>query len=446
MTFNVISTAIIGSGAGLTLTNGDQLQILPGGSLVSTANYGVISSGNCSIQIAGSLGGASGAYSGMALAGYFNNITIAKTGYLFAGAGSNGIYIYGAGTHQIFNAGSIQLTGAAALGVCTSGAGAIVNDASGLISAGQAFVDTNLYAADVYSVLNLGSVVGSSYAFYGSAALDVEILDNAGTMIGGVQMGSNSANVLFNRGAMDSSNSSNGFNLVDTTLSNTGEVYQTVSSSSAVDMITTANHAGDTIYNAGVIAQIHGSASSSAVAFGNGAGDVLSNDVGGIIIGNVKFGSGAGDSVLNNGIINGNVALGAGAGDAYYGQNGHLYGTLICGDGGDYVYSGSGYESVAAGKGNDIFYSGNGGGLVINETAAAQRANALDTVTNFQVAGGVGTGTYLHFDASMASSTFFMSDGSGGTWIAMGLGGGAYSYVDVIGVGELTVQSQTYFA
>ena len=39
-----------------------------------------------------------------------------------------------------------------------------------------------------------------------------------------------------------------------------------------------------------------------------------------------------------------------------------------------------------------------------------------------------------------------MSDGNGGTWIAMGLGGGAYSYLDVVGVGVSTVHAQTYFA
>ena len=82
------------------------------------------------------------------------------------------------------------------------------------------------------------------------------------------------------------------------------------------------------------------------------------------------------------------------AGDAYYGQHGHLNGNVVCGSGGDIVYSGSGYETATAGLGNDSFYSGSGGGLVIAETVAAQQANALDVVNNFQVATGeLGKGT-----------------------------------------------------
>jgi hypothetical protein len=258
-----------------------------------------------------------------------------------------------------------------------------------------------------------------------------------------------------------------GFALADSAVDNVGLMQQSLSTNSPVNMITFADRAGDFFRNSGVVAEIHGAAGSNAVAFGNGAGDVLDNEVSGVIYGNVSFGngvgdylanngaisgnitlgSGLGDIISNNGAINGNVTLGNGWGDAYYGQHGHLNGTLTCGNGGDYVYSGSGYEVATAGLGNDVFYAGAGGRLTINEKASAQLVGAVDIVSNFQVAtGAAGLGTYLHFDASMLGSTSFMSDGQGGTWIAMGLGGGAYSYVDVQGVGVSTVQSQSYFA
>jgi hypothetical protein len=394
----------------MTITNEAGGSIIGGNSAIyiginafSIANYGSIANSsysNFAIQTSGT--------------GTFLNYGSLAGGYFDTANSSQHLYFYNAGT------------------------------ISGIPSATSQDAFDGVDGSGQETLMNVGSMFGNVTMSNGAG----DILDNEGHMAGSVSMGANTSNLVHNGGTMDATGvSGTGFTLVDSVLDNVGLMYQSLSTASPVNMITFADHAGDYFRNSGVVAEIHGAAGSNAVAFGNGGGDVLDNEASGVIYGNVSFGSGAGDSMVNDGAIYGNVTLGNGAADAYYGQKGHLYGNVVCGSGGDYVYSGSGYETATAGLGNDVFYAGAGGGLVINETAAAQHANELDTVANFQVATGVaGQGTYLHFDASMASSTFFMSDGHSGTWIAMSLGGGNYSFIDVLGAGVSTVQSQSYFA
>lgn len=449
MTYTIYDSYINGVGNAFTMASGDALQTLAGSTLASSGGNGINATGTAYIEVGGTVGGnANGIYVGTASASDSAYIVVEKTGNVFSGVSTQGIQVSGAGSHTILNAGSIQSFGSAGYGLVTWGAGQIVNQVGGYIQAGDGVVDDDSTASDVSSFVNYGTVSGSTYAYRGLGVGDIQIVDNEGAMVGRVYMGTNAADLVYNRGTMDATGANGtGFALVDSVLNNAGLMYESLSTASAVNMITFGNHAGDYFTNSGVVAEIHAAAGSRAVSFGNGAGDILSNESSGVIYGDVSFGSGAGDAVVNNGAIYGNVILGNGAGDAYYGQHGHLNGNVVCGSGGDIVYSGSGYETATAGLGNDSFYSGSGGGLVIAETVAAQQANALDVVNNFQVATGeLGKGTYLHLDAALSSTTLFMSDGNGGTWIAMGLGGGAYSYLDVVGVGASTVHAQTYFA
>jgi hypothetical protein len=435
-------------GNAFNMAAGDQLQTIAGSLLATSGGNGINATGSAWIEVGGTVGGLNnGIYVGTASAADNAYIVVEKTGNVFSGASTQGIQVFGAGNHTILNAGSIQSINSVGYGIITSGAGQIVNQYGGYISAGRGIVEADSVAADVASFVNFGYVVGTATAFRGSGSAR-EVIDNSGVMVGAIEMNSNASDLVYNRGTMDATGASGtGFYLNDSVLNNAGLMYQSVASASAVNMIAFGHHAGDYFSNSGVVAEIHAAPGSRAVSFGNGAGDILSTESAGVIYGDVSFGTGAGDAVVNNGAIYGNVILGSGAGDAYYGQHGHLNGNVVCGAGGDIVYSGSGYETATAGLGNDSFYSASGGGLVIAETVAAQQANALDVVNNFQVATGeLGKGTYLHLDAALSSTTLFMSDGNGGTWIAMGLGGGAYSYLDVVGVGVSTVHAQTYFA
>jgi hypothetical protein len=225
-------------------------------------------------------------------------------------------------------------------------------------------------------------------------------------------------------------------------------MHQTVSDATiSVNMITLADNAGDHVYNIGTIAETgSGNAASHAISFGNGAGDYLYNGAAGAVYGNVSVGNGASDYVYNAGFISGTFSLGNGVGDLYIGTAGQLYGAVVCGAGGDYIYTGSDVESIVAGKGNDSITCGDNGRTILTETASQQLSNGWDTVANFQTATGApNVGTLIHLDAAMAATTNFIAF-NGGTIIQMNLGGGLYSYIDVLGVGVSTVQAQTYFA
>ena len=431
MTYTIYSgyTNIVGNA--FTMATGDVLQTLAGSVLASTGGNGVNATGSVAIEVAGTVGGVSnGIYDGTA-AGDGSTVYIDKTGYVFSGFGQQGVYIQGAGTHTIVNSGAVQSSGMGGWGVAANGAGMIVNEAGGLISAGTAIRENDATATDTNDIFNYGTIVGTAYAFAGFGA-DKELLDNQGTMVGSVYMSSNAADLLYNAGTMDATNTSNstGFNVNNSAVDNFGVMYQLVAGSTATTMIKTGDGAGDYVYNTGTIAVITGngaSPASAAIAMGNGAGDYVDN--------------------LAGGHIYGNVLLGNGAGDIYSGAQGKLTGTIVCGSGGDTVYTGSDFEVAKAGSGNDTFTAGTGGETIIQETAAVQLSNGYDIVSNFQAYNApTQQGTFLQIGASLQATTGFMSDGAGGTYVYMGLGGGTYSYIDVLGASVAQVKAQTYFA
>jgi hypothetical protein len=235
-------------------------------------------------------------------------------------------------------------------------------------------------------------------------------------------------------------------------------------------MIDIDTYSGGYVYNGGTIAQVLGAAANSGdtvisfdnglassfvdnlasgkiygdIYLGNGQGVYLANA--GQIFGNISFGNRQGDYVSNTGQIFGNVLLGAGQGDAYYGAQGKLSGTIVCGGYNDTVFTGADFETVVAGVGNDTFYMATGGETIISETLAQQRLDGWDVVSNFQSYNpATRQGTFLQIDPALAASTFFVAYG-GGTLVEMALGGGNYAFVDVLGASVAAVQGQTYFA
>ena len=428
MTYTIYANYTNTLGNAFTMASGDSLQMLAGSVLASSGGDGINATGSVLVEVAGTVGGLNNGIFDSDAAGNLAIIYIDKTGYVFSGPSGQGINISGAGTHTIFNAGAIQSIGIDGWGVVFAGAGLIVNETGASISSGRAVLDGDATSTDANTIINYGTIIGSEDSFWGGNN-DKELLDNQGTMIGAVVMSSNAANLLYNLGTIDATNTTNstGFSVHDSAVFNSGLMYQTVAGAAATTMIQTGNGGGDNVYNTGTLAELLGAGANSADAA-------------------VALGNGAGDYVYNSGQIYGNVVLGNGAGDAYLGATGKIAGTIICGSGGDRINTGSDIEIVKAGTGNDTFNVGTGGETIIQETAAKQISNGFDVVSNFQsYNAATQQGTFLKLDASFASSTSF-SAYNGGTLVLMSLGGGAYSYIDVLGASVAAVQAQTYFA
>jgi hypothetical protein len=420
---------IVNAGNAFTLANGDELQTLAGSVLASTTGSGIFAAGAVTIEVAGTVGGLqNGIYDNVA-SGNSSTITIDRTGSVFSGASQSGIAIDGAGTHTIVNSGAVTSTGSDGWGVVVVGGGLIVNQAGGTITAGMGIRSQDTNAADFNEIVNYGVILGSENSFYGFGA-DQVVLANQGAMIGALVMSANAADLLYNVGTMDATNANNfmGFNVRDSAVVNVGLMYQVVAGSTTTTMIKTGNGVGDYVYNIGTLAEVLGPGGSAASAA-------------------IVLGDGGGDYVYNSGVIYGNVALGNGAGDAYLGGKGTIAGTITCGSGGDRVDTGADIEIVKAGAGNDTFNIGTGGETILQEKAAQQLSNGFDLVSNFQSYDpATKLGTFLQIDASLQATTGFTSDGAGGTYVYMGLGGGAYSYIDVLGASVAEVEAQTYFA
>jgi hypothetical protein len=428
MTYTIFSGYTNGAANAFTMGSGDMLATVQGSLLGSTGANGVYAIGSVSIEVGGTIGGYFNGISDSTASGQSSTVYIDRTGYVFSAPGGEGVFISGAAQHSITNLGSIQTLGTTGWGIATNGAGLIVNELGGYINGGSAIYQNDIAASDLNTILNYGTIVGIGYAFQGIGA-DKEVLDNQGTMVGEVVMSSNAANLLYNLGTMDATNTGNytGFAVRDSAVFNAGLMYQVVAGSTAATMIQTGNGVGDYVYNTGTLAEIVGAGANSADAA-------------------ILMGNGAGDYVYNSGVIYGNVVLGNGAGDAYLGVNGKISGTIICGSGGDRINTGSDIEIVKAGTGNDTFNVGNGGESIIQETAANQISNGFDIMSNFQsYVAASQQGTFLQLDPSFASSTTF-SAYNGGTLVQMSLGSGHYSYVDVLGASVAAVQAQTYFA
>jgi len=423
------------------LVANDTAFVLPAAAIYNTtgAGYGIHDASYATINVAGTVFGYYGV--GVGVAGQTSYVAVDKGG-LIVGT-YDGIYV--AGTHQIVNNGDIEALSSGGAGLDLPGAGSIINN--GNISGTYGIFNNDSTTTDTNYIMNTGTLSGIAYAYYGSSSQN--LFANSGMTTGTLYFGSGAGDIFYNLGTVNLTNSylslgSGSGDIVD----NMGLIYSEAHGSGTVNMITFGSGTGDYLYNTGVIALVGAtSAASNAVLLGGGAGDFLVNTSSGVIYGNVSLGSGAGGLVNNNGLIYGNVNLGSGATDVYYGQNGHLYGSVTCGNGGDNVYSGTGAETAIAGTGNDYFHSATGGQMTVYEKAAAQLTNGYDTVANFQTYNATtGVGTFLHIDASLHATTGFTSDGAGGTYVYMGLGGGNYSYIDVVGVSVAQVQAQTYFA
>jgi hypothetical protein len=449
MTYIVFTGATTSANSIENLVNGDILEIAPGSFMATTgASPTINATGNVDIFISGAVYGNYIDVNVALTSGQAALVYIDKTADL--SATYTGVAIAGGGYHQVVNAGTIQ--GFNAWGVFVSGAGAIVNQAGGVIEAVGGIADGDLTATDVNDFVNYGVIMGTTYSFIGTGATDQQVLNNQGVMVGVVDMGNNATNLLYNTGtiALTNVNNSTGIAANDSIIDNLGVIYQTVAGSTAtVNMIQLGSANGDYVYNGGTLYLAQsggGNAASHAIAVGNGSHDYVDNIAGGQIFGNIAFGTGAGDSLINAGLIVGNITLGNGVGDQYSGTQGKLFGTVVCGSGGDTVSAGSDVETIAAGLGNDTFNMANGGETVIHETLAAQHLNGFDIVSNFQTyQAATQQGTFLQLAPSMSATTSFIAY-NGGTLVQMALGGGNYSYVDVLGVGVSTVQAQTYFA
>jgi hypothetical protein len=429
MTYTVYANYKNGAADAFDMVSGDILQTLDGSVLVSTNGNGITAGGSVSIEVAGTVGGYyNGIYDSID-AGDVCSVYIDRTGYIFSSPGRQAIEIPGAGTHTVINSGAVRSSGTSGWGIATFGAGLVINELGGSITGGYAIYQDDATASDLNTILNYGTIVGTTYAFQGAGS-DKQVLDNQGTIVGAIVMSSNAADLLYNLGTMNATNTGNftGFAVQNSGVFNAGLMYQIVAGSTATIMIQTGNGVGDYVYNTGTLAELLGAGASTASAA-------------------VALGNGAGDYVYNSGQIYGNVVLGNGVGDAYLGATGKIAGTIFCGSGGDRVDTGADIEIVKAGTGNDTFNIGTGGESIIQEAAAKQLSNGFDVVSNFQIYNATTKlGTFLQIDASLHATTGFTSDGAGGTYVYMGLGGGNYSYIDVVGVGVATVQAQTYFA
>jgi hypothetical protein len=436
--------------------------------------------GNQTIYINGGLLGSLDDYWGTTSGN--DRIFVGSTGYI-------DYYWFGAinlggGGHSIVNQGTISTSTYAnailingSVGTDTTSRDSIAN--SGVISGAEGVIgrtgDAVVSAGATAGVdlTNSGSILAGSGAIgvnIGQGSGNYSTVANSGLVTGGVDVSGghiwatntgtiegadnfSGANAYFvNAGALilTTGTNVNGLTIsgANSYLSNNGQIYDSVNDSSgAVDAIKTGDQAAFRVYNDGLI-WVGGAtnANTDAIALGAGAGDMIYNDKAGVIYGNVGMGSGAGDYVANGGLIVGTVALGSAASDLYYGTNGKLSGTVVCGSGGDVVYTGSDSENVTGGLGNDYIVAGTGGGLTLREGVANQAANGWDTVSNFQAYSAVsGAGTFLHLDAGMASTTTFTAY-NGGTLVTMSLGGGHHAYVDVLGVGVAAVHAQTHFS
>ena len=428
MTYTIFTGVINGTANAFTMASGDILATVAGSLLGSTAANGVYAAGSVTIEVAGTIGGYYNGISDSLAAGGSSIVYIDRTGYVFSAPGGEGVYISGAGTHSITNLGAIEALGGVGWGIATAGAGLIVNELGGYVTGGSAIYQNDTTAADLNTILNYGTIVGTTYAFQGSG-IDKEVLDNQGTMVGTISMSSNAADLLYNLGTMDATNTGNytGFYAQNSAVFNAGLMYQVVAGSSATAMIQTGNGVGDNVYNTGTLAEIlgpGGSDASSAISLGNGAGDYD----------------------YNSGHIYGNVVLGDGAGDAYLGANGTIAGTIFCGSGGDRINTGADVEIVKAGTGNDTFNIGTGGETIIQETATQQISNGFDVISNFQSYNAAAQqGTFLQLGSSFSASTNIVAY-NGGALVELSLGGGNYSYIDVLGASVAAVKAQTYFA
>lgn len=475
MTDYVFSGTLVVSDNGYNLVAGDSLHTLAGSLLQSTGGDGVFANGGVNIQVDGDVEGA--VYEGFAgiddVAGAGDSTGITVNGSV---GGLVGISVMAGpnslpgAVHNIVNSGTITgsndpFTRGSAIEV--DGGGWIVNQASGKLSGTDAIVDTDASSGDINSFVNYGLVEAQpayfihspfsigGYAFVGGS--DREAVYNiGGAIFGNVSMSSDKADVLYNATWMIGFSRPlvdlGCFNVENSTVVNVsgGGMYEGVNDSLVgVDMMTFGDADGDYLYNAGLVDEVpnsgNGNPASNAVLFGAGAADGLYNDSGGEVYGNVQLGSGAGQGVFNAGTIDGTVKLGDGAGDYYDGPAGKEIGGIVCGNGGDYVFTGSGLEVVTAGLGNDYFAMANGGETVIQELGAYQQSNGVDAIVNFQTYNAAAAqGTFLHLDASMAGATNFY-DYNGGTLVQMNLGGGNYSYIDVLNTAVATVQAQTYY-
>jgi hypothetical protein len=435
---------------------GNQTIYINGGVFGSLDDYAGASSGNDRIFI-----GATGYidyywFGAIELAGGGHQIV--NNGLISTSTYANAIYIVGgSGTDNssrdsIDNAGTISgvegvigRTGDAVISASGTAGIDLVNSGSILAGSGARGVAITQGVSNYTLLANSGLITGGVGIAQGFITLT-----NTGTIEGNDNL-SGAGVAVVNTGSMILTTGTNvdGLSIsgANSYLYNTGAIYDAVNdASAAVNAIKMGSLAGLYVANIGVI-WVGGAtnAATEVVSFGSGAGDYLYNGATGAIYGNIAMGDGGGDYVANSGLIYGTVTLGNGAGEAYYGANGELVGKLVCGSGGDTVYTGSDVESVTGGLGNDYILVGTGGETILKEGVANQGTNGWDTVSNFQtVTGAPNIGTYLHLDAGMAATTNFIAY-NGGTLVQMALGGGNYSYVDVLGVGVSTVKAQTYF-
>ena len=427
------------------LARGDNAYVTGIGQILVPGSDGILAAGNTTLEVDGTVysGGGDGVRF-TSVAGNSAFAYVGRTGMVSSGPNLEGVNFTGPGTHTLVNDGQIRSIGFDGFGVQIDGAGTIVN--RGAITAASGILDANLTAGDRNAVYNYGSISGTDFVLRGGA--DRMAFDNFGSASGGVAMGSGAGDLFYNTGslALNDKGFREGAGAGDAISNYLGSIVETVNdTAAAVDMILFGSGAGDYLYNSGIVRELGATrAASNAIHAGAGNGDFVVNDTAGEIDGNVSLGAGSGQYVYNPGLIKGDVHLGNGAGQAYTGATGTLDGTLFLGAGGDYALEGVNATTVVAGLGNDTLDMSNGGHTTVRETAANLQVNGFDTLRNFQTAAN-GAYTRLSIDSAFAGTTLFAAF-QGGTLVEIGLGGGNYSFVNVLGASVATVQSQTFFA
>ena len=120
----------------------------------------------------------------------------------------------------------------------------------------------------------------------------------------------------------------------------------------------------------------------------------------------------------------------------------HVSGGL---SGTDYIYGSSGTSNITGGTGTEFLFTGThdqtftagSGADYFYEEPGTQSHGKLDTINNFQIAGGL-HGTFIFMPRNEAASTSFVA-GAGGTYIVTPLGGGGAS--DILVANELPLSS-----
>ncbi|MCF2904604.1 hypothetical protein L0666_06365 [Octadecabacter sp. CECT 8868] len=339
MTFTVVSSDIIGTANGVTLTTDDEILILEGVHVISTTGdgiYGSTSADNVDITVAGTVVGDN---RGIMAFGDDITLTILETGSVIGtleDAGTGALNFEGENA-SVTNYGTIL--GSDMFGIFFGDPSATLNN-SGQISGTSGVL---LWDTDA-TIVNSGTIMGSA-----NDRTD-EFVDHGVVVRGGASVITNLDGGIIGTSSQDGSGVVIMSNLFGSefTLNNFGQIvgdaYGFVNNSNSTILVSDINN--------------HGTISGNVAGMQGGAGieDVANS---GLIGGDVNLGNGD-DKLLNFGLIDGDVDLG-GDDDIYRAiGDGAVAGSIVGGSGDDTLTGASGEDEFFGDAGDDILRGADG--------------------------------------------------------------------------------------